>query len=94
MTTPREEMAALIADVVSEHFERLRANVLQELLRMRAPNWALTPKGELYVDGVVIGNVALVFKATVVPVVEQQLVPVFKRLHELEQRDREREGDE
>lgn len=61
----REELATLVADVVAEHFERLRADMLAKMLALRSPRFALTPKGELFVDGELVGDVRPVFQKAV-----------------------------
>lgn len=63
--TTREEMATLVADVVAEHFERLRADVFAKMLDLRTPHFALTAKGELYCDGALVGDVRPVFQSAV-----------------------------
>jgi hypothetical protein len=65
MSTQREELETLIADVIAEHFERLRADVMEKMLRLRTPRFSITPKGELYVDGELVGDVRPVFRAAV-----------------------------
>jgi hypothetical protein len=61
----REEIAELVADVVVEHFERLRADVFETMIRLRTPTFSITPKGELYVDGQLAGDVRPVFRNAV-----------------------------
>jgi hypothetical protein len=65
MSTTREEMAALVADVVAEHFERLRADLMTKMLDLRTPHFKLTAQGELYCDGDLIGDVRPVFQEAV-----------------------------
>jgi hypothetical protein len=61
----REQIAALVADVVAEHFQRLRADVMEKMLQLRTPHFSLTPMGELFVDGQRAGDVRPVFRAAV-----------------------------
>jgi hypothetical protein len=68
MTVTREQMAELVADVVAEHFQRLRADVLEQMLALRMPRFALTPQGELYVNGERAGDVRPVFRDVVAEV--------------------------
>lgn len=65
MSTSREALAELIADVVAEHFERLRADVFARMLQLRTPKFSITPKGELFVDGELAGDVRPVFQSAV-----------------------------
>ena len=68
MSMTREEMAELVADVVAEHFERLRADVFARMLELRTPRFSLTGQGELYVDGELAGDVRPVFQRVVTDV--------------------------
>lgn len=61
----RHEMAELVADVVTEHFERLRGDLFARMLELRTPKFAITPKGELYVDGELVGDLRPVFAKAV-----------------------------
>lgn len=65
MSTSRDELATLIADVVAEHFERLRGDLLEKMLRLRTPEFRLTPMGELFIDGQLAGDVRPVFQKAV-----------------------------
>jgi hypothetical protein len=77
MSATREEIAAIVVDVVAEHFERLRSTMLEQLLdmeiRMRRPDFALTKLGELYCDGKLIGDVRPVFAEVVRVVMDERL---------------------
>jgi hypothetical protein len=63
--TTRDELAALVADVVVEHFERLRADIMAKMIELRTPRFSITPKGELYVGGELAGDVRPVFEKAV-----------------------------
>jgi len=63
--TEREQMAALVADVVAEHFQALRADLMAQMLALRAPTFAITPMGELYCNGERIGDVRPLFRRVV-----------------------------
>jgi hypothetical protein len=65
MSKTREELSQLVADVVVEHFERLRADVLTKMLQLRTPIFKITPMGELYCDGELVGDVRPVFQKAV-----------------------------
>jgi len=66
MTVPtREQMAAMVADVVADEFQRLRADIFEKMLALRTPRWSLTPQGILYVDGERAGDVRPVFRNAV-----------------------------
>lgn len=65
----REQMSALVADVIAEQVERvrteLRAEMLEKMLALRTPTFALTPMGELYIDGQRVGDVRPLFQRVV-----------------------------
>lgn len=65
MSVTREELATVVADVVAEHFERLRADLFAKMLALRSPRFALTPMGELFIDGELVGDVRPVFQKAV-----------------------------
>jgi hypothetical protein len=84
----REEMSALVADVVVDHFEslrgeltrlveartaELRGDLMEKLLQLRSPDFALTPKGDLYCDGKAVGDVRGVFREVVDAALAAQL---------------------
>jgi hypothetical protein len=86
----RDELSAMVADVVGDHFENLRTelrglvdqhvadmrgDLLEKLLQLRSPTYALTPQGELYCDGKKVGDVRPVFRDVVAEVLAQQQVP-------------------
>lgn len=71
MSITREEIEALLVDVTAEHFERMRAEMLEKLLALRAPHFELTPTGELYCDGKRIGDVRPVFKKVLADVMAE-----------------------
>lgn len=71
----REELSTLVADVVAEHFERLRADLFAKMLDLRTPKFAITPKGELYCDGELIGDVRPVFQKAVNDALADMKVP-------------------
>jgi hypothetical protein len=62
MSMTREQIEALLVDVTAEHLERLRAELFEKLLALRAPEFALTPRGELYCDGKLVGDVRPVLR--------------------------------
>lgn len=65
MSNPREALTEMVADIVAEHFERLRAEVFSKMLALRTPKFAITPKGELYCDGELAGDIRPVFQRAV-----------------------------
>lgn len=65
MNTKAEELAAIVADVVAEHFERLRADVFARMIELRTPRFAITPKGELFIGGELAGDLRPVFQSCV-----------------------------
>lgn len=66
MTTPtREELATLVADVVAEHFERLRGDLFAKMLELRTPSWAIMPDGKMFIGGELVGDIRPVFQAAV-----------------------------
>jgi hypothetical protein len=75
----RDEMSDLVADVLGSHFDRLRAEMLEKVfdieVRARAPNFQLTPKGELYCNGKVIGDVRPIFKTVVAEALADMKLP-------------------
>jgi hypothetical protein len=72
MSMTREQMAELVADVVAEHFQRLRADLMERMLQLRAPRFALTLQGELYVDGERVGDIRPVFRDVVAEALKKQ----------------------
>lgn len=70
MSTEREQMSELVADVIAEQIEHvrteLRAEMLERMLALRTPNFSLTPMGELFIDGQRVGDVRPVFERVVV----------------------------
>jgi hypothetical protein len=53
----------------------LRGDLLEKLLQLRAPDYQLTPKGELYCDGKRVGDVRPVFRDVVAEVLADQTRP-------------------
>lgn len=67
--TLRDEVRQLISERVDQRVAELRGDLLEKLFGLRAPDFQLTPMGELYCDGKKIGDVRPVFRAIVAEVV-------------------------
>jgi len=60
-----EQIADLIADAVNAQFDKLRADVYARMLELRTPRFAITPKGELFIGGELVGDIRPVFQNAV-----------------------------
>ena len=72
-----ELVADIVADAVNAGFDKLRADVYARILELRTPHFALTPKGELYVNGELAGDLRPVFES-VSPRIAQDVLAALK----------------
>jgi hypothetical protein len=73
MTIRDEQVAEIIGDEVERLGERLRAELLERMFKLRTPTFSLTPKGELFIDGHLVGDVRPMFKEVLGEVMAEQL---------------------
>lgn len=68
MSMTREDhelIADLVADAVNAGFEKLRADLYEKMLALRSPTWAISPKGEVFIDGQLAGDIRPAFQSAV-----------------------------
>lgn len=66
MSISREDhelIADIVADAVNAGYDKLRADIFARMLELRSPNWSITPKGEVFIDGQLAGDIRPVFES-------------------------------
>ena len=70
--TLRGDLLRLVGTNADQMEQRVRSEMLDKLFALRAPDFKLTPMGELYCDGKMIGDVRPVFKKIVAEVLAER----------------------